>query len=245
MTSPQIDGRKLHMLHTLRDRLIVSCQAYPGEPLRDPETMARIAQSAVIGGAAAIRSQGLGDIRAIARNVSVPQIGLWKVGSEGVFITPTLEHALAVADAGAPIVALDGTRRERPDGRTLERTIRELKQRADVLVMADAGSVDDGIAAEDSGADIVGTTLAGYTGERPRTTGPDLELVSALSARLSVPLFAEGRIHTPAEARAALDAGAYSVVVGTAITHPASITSWYVDAIAREHDPTTDDLFRG
>ena len=234
MTSPQINDRKLHMLHTLRGRLIVSCQAYPGEPLRDPDAMARIAQSAVIGGAAAIRAQGLDDIRAIARTITVPQIGLWKVGGEGVFITPTLDHAVAVADAGAHIVAIDGTRRERPDGRSLQQTIRELKQRFDVLVMADAGSVDDAIAAEDAGADIVGTTLAGYTGERARTTGPDLELVNTLASRLSIPLFAEGRIHTPDEARAALAAGAYSVVVGTAITHPASITSWYVDALAQE-----------
>jgi N-acylglucosamine-6-phosphate 2-epimerase len=234
MTPHQITERKLHMLHTLRGRLVVSCQAYPGEPLRDPESMARIAESAVIGGAAAIRSQGLDDIRAIARRITVPQIGLWKVGSDGVFITPTLEHALAVVDAGADIVAVDGTRRARPDGLTLQQTIRELKQRTDVLVMADAGSVDDAVAAEDAGADIVGTTLSGYTEERPRTSGPDLDLVHALAARLAVPLFAEGRIHTPAEARAALDAGAHSVVVGTAITHPASITSWFVDAIEGE-----------
>jgi N-acylglucosamine-6-phosphate 2-epimerase len=240
MTPQHINDRKLHMLHTLRGRLIVSCQAYPGEPLRDPETMARIAQSAVIGGASAIRAQGLDDIRAIARSITVPQIGLWKVGADGVFITPTLDHAIAVAEAGANIVALDGTRRERPDGRTLQQTIQELKQRADVLVMADAGSVDDAIAAEDAGADIVGTTLAGYTGERPRTAGPDLELVNSLANRLGVPLFAEGRIHTPTEARAALDAGAYSVVVGTAITHPASITSWYVEALADENTLITD-----
>jgi N-acylglucosamine-6-phosphate 2-epimerase len=240
MTFQHINDRKLHMLHTLRGRLIVSCQAYPGEPLRDPETMARIAQSAVIGGASAIRAQGLDDIRAIARSITVPQIGLWKVGTDGVFITPTLDHAVAVAEAGANIVALDGTRRERPDGRTLRQTIQELKQRADVLVMADAGSVDDAIAAEEAGADIVGTTLAGYTGERPRTIGPDLELVNSLANRLGVPLFAEGRIHTPTEARAALDAGAYSVVVGTAITHPASITSWYVKALADENTLTTD-----
>ena len=244
MTPPPLD-RKLHMLHTLRGRLLVSCQAYPGEPLRDPDTMARIAQSAVIGGAAAIRSQGLDDIRAIARAVAVPQIGLWKVGADGVFITPTLEHAIAVAEAGADIVALDGTRRERPDGLTLRQTIHELKQRTDVLVMADAGSVDDGLAAEDAGADIVGTTLAGYTGERPRTNGPDLDLVSTLAAQLGVPLFAEGRIHTPIEARAALDAGAYSVVVGTAITHPASITSWYVEALTQDRTVLADSRLQG
>jgi len=231
------------VLAALHSRLIVSCQAYPGEPLRHPESMARIARSAVIGGAAAIRAQGLDDIRAISAAVSVPQIGLWKVGTEGVFITPTLEHALAVVEAGADIVALDGTRRPRPDGRTLTDSIRELRARTDALVMADVGSVDDALAAEQAGADIVGTTLAGYTGERPRTDGPDLELVELLAPRLSIPVFAEGRVSTPAQARAAWDAGAHSVVVGTAITHPASITSWFVDALTmgREHDARAAD----
>lgn len=220
------------LIHALRGGLIVSCQAYPGEPLRDADAMARIAQSAVLGGAVGIRAQGIDDIRAIAGSVTVPQIGLWKSGADGVFITPTLEHALAVADAGADIVAIDGTRRERPDGRTLAETIRLFKDRTGLPVMADAGSVDDALAAEDAGADIVGTTLSGYTGERARSAGPDLELVRLLGSRLSVPVFAEGRIRTPAEARAALDAGAYAVVVGTAITHPTSITSWFVDALA-------------
>lgn len=219
------------MIDSLRGRLIVSCQAYPGEPLRHPESMARIAQSAIIGGAAAIRAQGIEDIRLIVESVDVPVIGLWKVGDAGVFITPTLEHAVAVVEAGAGIVAIDGTRRIRPDGLSLSETIREIKSRTGALVMADAGSVDDALAAEAAGADIVGTTLAGYTGERARTSGPDLELIELVAARLTVPLFAEGRIHTPAQARSALDAGAFSVVVGTAITHPASITSWFVDSI--------------
>lgn len=222
------------MIETLRGRLLVSCQAYPGEPLRHPESMARIAESAVIGGAAAIRAQGLDDIRLIAERVTVPVIGLWKVGDTGVFITPTLRHALGVVAAGADIVAIDGTRRDRPDGRSLTDTIREIHDRTGALVMADAGSVDDGLAAQDAGADIVGTTLAGYTGERAKTVGPDLDLVESLASAISVPLFAEGRVHTPAQARAALDAGAFAVVVGTAITHPASIASWFAAALVRE-----------
>ncbi|MFB4350873.1 N-acetylmannosamine-6-phosphate 2-epimerase [Microbacterium sp. CR_7] len=231
MTSPHTDIALPARFRALRGGLVVSCQAYPGEPLRHPESMARIAQSAVTGGAVGIRSQGLDDIRAIAKVVDVPQIGLWKVGAEGVFITPTLDHALAVAEAGADIVAIDGTRRARPDGLTLEETIRRFHDETGLLVMADTGSVDDALAAEDAGADIVGTTLSGYTGERPVSDGPDLELVEILATRLTVPVLAEGRIRTPAEAKAALDAGAYSVVVGTAITHPATITSWFVDAL--------------
>jgi N-acylglucosamine-6-phosphate 2-epimerase len=219
------------LIDTLHGRLIVSCQAYPGEPLRDARAMALIAQSAAIGGAAGIRAQGLEDIRLIHDTVALPQIGLWKVGGDGVFITPTLEHALAVIDAGAEIVAIDGTPRPRRDGLSLAETIREIHDRTGALVMADADCLESGMTAAESGADIVGTTLSGYTDRRPKLPGPDLALIEDLSERLSVPLFAEGRIRTPAEAREALDRGAYAVVVGTAITHPATITSWFVDAI--------------
>ena len=87
-------------------------------------------------------------------------------------------------------------------------------------------------AAVDAGADLIGTTLAGYSGERPKTRGPDLELLEQVAAAgFGVPLIAEGRLHTPAQARAALDAGAFAVVVGTAITHPATITGWFADAL--------------
>jgi len=215
-------------LERLRGGLVVSCQAYPGEPMRHPETMAQIAEASVIGGAVGIRAQGIDDIELIHRRLTVPLVGLWKDGDDAVFITPTLEHALAVARAGADIVAIDGTRRPRPDGRALSEVIRAVHDETGALVMADCGSFDDGVAAAAAGADCVGTTLAGYTGERPATDGPDLEVLAALAAELDVPVIAEGRIHTPQHARAAQDAGAYSVTVGTAITHPASITSWFV-----------------
>jgi N-acylglucosamine-6-phosphate 2-epimerase len=219
------------ILEQLHHRLVVSVQAYPGEPMRDPDTMNRIAQAAVLGGAAGIRAQGLADIELIARTVAVPVIGLWKDGDDGVFITPTLRHAVAVADAGADVVALDGTRRPRPDGLTFARTLALLRDHTDALVMADCGSVDDAIAAADAGADIIGTPLAGYTGERPKTSGPDLELLDELVARVALPVMVEGRVHTPDQAAAALARGAYSVCVGTAITHPTTITSWFVTAI--------------
>ncbi|GAA5152851.1 N-acetylmannosamine-6-phosphate 2-epimerase [Microbacterium pseudoresistens] len=220
------------MIESLHRGLIVSCQAYPGEPLRDARAMALIAQSAARGGAVGIRAQGLADVRAIHEAVDLPQIGLWKVSGDDVFITPTLHHALDVVDAGAEIVAIDGTRRPRPDGLTLAETIARIHERTGALVMADAGSLDDARAAEDAGADIVGTTLAGYTDEREKTDGPDLELLAACVEALTTPVFAEGRIRTPAQARKALDAGAYAVVVGTAITHPTSITSWFAQELA-------------
>lgn len=223
---------KSEILQALRGRLIVSVQAYPGEPMRDPNTMAQIAASVVTGGAAAVRVQGLGDIRATRSAVEVPVIGLWKDGKEGVVITPTFQHAYAAALAGSHIVALDGTRRERPDGLSLAETVDRLHDRTNALVMADCGSLDDARAAADAGADIIGTTLAGYTGEREPTDGPDLELIGAIrDAELGPMLVAEGRIHTPAQAAAARAAGAEAVVVGTAITHPATISSWFAEAV--------------
>jgi N-acylglucosamine-6-phosphate 2-epimerase len=218
------------LVERLSGGLIVSCQAYPGEPMRHTGTIARVARAAVHGGAAAIRVQGLEDIHAV-KDLGVPVIGLVKEGADGVFITPTLQQALAVATAGAQIVALDGTRRPRPDALTLAQTIGELREQHPVLIMADCGSLADACAAEEAGADIVATTLAGYTQERSPTKGPDVALVREMAAACSVPIVAEGRIHTPADAAAVLRAGAHAVCVGTAITHPTTITSWFVAAL--------------
>ena len=226
------------VLDALRGGLIVSCQAYPGEPMLDPRTMAQVAQAAVAGGAAAIRGKGLEDLVALRAVVSVPIVGLVKVGDTGVYITPTLADCLDVAGTGAEVVALDGTRRPRPDGLTLAQTIAGLKAAyPDVLVMADCGSLADAEAAADAGADLLGTTLAGYTGEREKTEGPDWEVVDqvvALGRRLDPPrpVVVEGRIHTTAQAAEAIRRGAWSVCVGTAITHPTTITRWFADAVA-------------
>ncbi|HET8600601.1 MAG TPA: N-acetylmannosamine-6-phosphate 2-epimerase [Segeticoccus sp.] len=226
------------LLQPLRGRLVVSCQAYPGEPLRTPQAMCAMAQAVARGGAAGIRAQGLDDLRAIRSAVDLPVIGLWKDGDDDVFITPTLEHALAVAETGAHVVALDGTGRPRPDGRSLGETIAALREATEALVMADCSTFEEGVAAQAAGADLVGTTLAGYTAYTQKGDGPDLDLVAQLAARLTVPVVAEGRIHTPAHAAEAIRRGAFSVVVGTAITHPTSITSWFVDAVEGVADAT-------
>lgn len=218
-------------IEALRGRLVVSCQAYPGEPMRDPDTMRRVAQAVVRGGAAGVRAQGLADIAAIRASLDLPIIGLWKDGDDDVFITPTIEHALAVARVGADVVAVDGTSRSRPDGYTLAQTIAAVHEQTDALVMADCSTFEEGLDAARHGADLVGTTLAGYTAYTTKSTGPDLELVARLAAATDVPVVAEGRIHSPEQAAAALRAGASTVVVGTAITHPTTITSWFAAAV--------------
>lgn len=218
-------------LDAIRGGLVVSAQAYPAEPMRDPAVMTAVARAAVLGGAVGIRAQGLDDLRSMRAVLQVPIIGLVKVGQDGVFITPTVADAQAVAATGAEIVAVDGTTRPRPDGRPLADTV-EAVHAAGALVMADCGCAADAIAAVAAGVDCVGTTLAGYTGTRPRTDGPDLELVAALATQLTVPVVAEGRIRTPEEAAAALAAGAHAVVVGTAITHITTLTRDFAAALS-------------
>ena len=223
------------VLETMRGGLVVSCQAYPGEPMLDPNTMAQVARAAIAGGAVAIRGKGLDDLRAMRAVVDEPIIGLVKIGDTGVYITPTLADCIEVAGTGADVVALDGTRRPRPDGLTLAETVVGLREaHPDVLVMADCGSVGDAVAALDAGVDILGTTLAGYTGEREKTDGPDWEVVDGiveLARESGTPVLVEGRVHTTAQAAEAVRRGAWAVVVGTAITHPTSITRWFAEAV--------------
>jgi len=219
------------VLRRLRGGLVVSCQAPPGDPLRGPAFMTAMARAAVLGGAVGIRAEGPDDVQAVRRAVEVPVIGLWKQGTEGVYITPTVDHARAVAEAGAEIVAIDATGRPRPDRSTVPELVAGLRQTHRCLVMADVSTLEEGAAAAEAGADLVGTTLSGYTPYSRQGPGPDLGLVAALAARVEVPVVAEGRITTPAEARAALDAGAWAVVVGGAITRPELITARFAAAL--------------
>ncbi|MGW6399576.1 N-acetylmannosamine-6-phosphate 2-epimerase [Streptomyces sp. NPDC055134] len=214
----------------LTGRLIVSCQAPPGDPMRDADTLVRLARAAASGGAAGIRANEPEVVAAISAAVDLPLIGLWKDGDTGVYITPTVRHALAVAEAGAHIVAADATARPRPDGGTFADIVAAVHA-AGALVMADVATFDEGVAAAAAGADLVSTTLSGYVPGSPRQDGPDLELVAALSATVDVPVVAEGRIRTPEEAALALARGAHSVVVGTAITAPTALTSRFAAAL--------------
>ena len=211
------------LVQSLKSGLIVSVQAYPGEPLRHPETMAQMARACELGGAAAIKGR-----------VEIPVIGLWKEGHEGVYITPTLRHALAVVNAGADVVALDATDRARPDGRTFAETVRSLRERTDALVMADCMTMDDIRRSVACGCDLVSTTLSHNKAAIDTTLddGPDLPLLRQATTEFpGIAIICEGHVHTPADAKAAIDAGAWAVVSGTGITHPTSITSWFKAAI--------------
>jgi N-acylglucosamine-6-phosphate 2-epimerase len=217
-------------LEQVRGQLIVSCQALPGEPLHGPDIMARMALAAQMGGAAAIRANGPDDVRAIRASIRLPIIGLYKDGTEGVYITPTVAHALIVVQAGADVVALDATLRQRPNGDTLAEQIAAVHAHGR-LVLADVSTLEEALYAQAQGADLAAPTLSGYTEYSPKLTGPDYALLQAMVQTLRIPVIAEGRIRTPHEARLALEYGALAVVVGSAITRPQLITEGFVQAL--------------
>lgn len=168
MNDPAPSSRVADLLSA---RLIVSCQAPPGDPLRDTGTLVRLARAAAAGGAAGIRANEPEVIAAISAAVDLPLIGLWKDGDTGVYITPTVRHALAVAEAGAHVVAADATARPRPDGGTFADIVAAVHA-AGALVMADVATFDEGVAAAAAGADFVSTTLSGYVPGSPARTVP-------------------------------------------------------------------------
>ncbi|MEU3948547.1 putative N-acetylmannosamine-6-phosphate 2-epimerase [Streptomyces sp. NPDC029526] len=215
---------------TLRGRLIVSCQAPPGDPMRHTDTLVRMALAARAGGAAAVRVNDPEVVAATVAAVDLPVIGLWKDGDTGVFITPTVRHALALVDAGAAVVAADATDRPRPDGSSFAALV-EAVHAAGALVMADVSTYEEGRRAAEEGADFVASTLSGYVPGTPQQDGPDLRLVADLAVGAGAPVIAEGRIATPEQAADALAAGALSVVVGTAITAPTALTRRFVEGL--------------
>jgi N-acylglucosamine-6-phosphate 2-epimerase len=209
--------------------LIVSCQPVIGGPMDRPDIVAAFARAALDGGAAGLRIQGLANLRAVRAVTDAPVIGLLKTDAEdgSVFITPRVEQARALVEAGADIVAFDATDRPRPDPLgSLVAAIRE----SGALAMADCATAADGIRAAALGCEVIGSTLSGYTGGAV-PAGPDLALVARL-AETGAFVIAEGRYHAPADAAAAIRAGADAVVVGSAITRPEHVTGWFAAAIA-------------
>ena len=221
---------------SLQRSLIVSCQAAPGDPLDDVETLRRVAVSVLRGGAGGLRANGVSSIKAFRGETSLPIIGIMKRYIEDeVVITPDFASARAVSDAGADIIALDCTTRrlQRPldAGDLWPDLIVRVHDELGKPVLADIATLEEGMAAEAAGADAVATTLYGFTPETAQFRSVNWELVEQLAKRLKIPLVVEGHITQPEEVRRALDMGAYAVVVGSAITRPESITARFVKKI--------------
>jgi N-acylglucosamine-6-phosphate 2-epimerase len=216
--------------------LIVSCQALEDEPLHDPHIMGKMALAAREGGAVGIRANSGADIKAIKREVSLPIIGLKKAVYTGspVYITPTWDEVREVAEAGAEIIALDATDRERPNGATLNALVEQIRlEYPSRFIMADVSTAEEAKQAEELGFDLIGSTLAGYTEKTKGRALPDLALISTLSKSLKTPILAEGGIWTLEQLEKVMAAGAYGAVIGTAITRPREITKRFCSGLAK------------
>lgn len=224
----------MNRLESVKGKLIVSCQALPDEPLHSSFIMGRMAYAAFVGGASGIRANTVADIQEIKKNVFLPIIGIIKevYGDNPVYITPTMKEIDKLVAEGVDVIAIDGTKRERPDGNTLENLMKEAKEKyPNQLFMADTSCVEEAITCEKLGFDFVGTTLVGYT-EYTKGNDPLTELEKVIKA-VNIPVIGEGNLDTPEKARKALDLGAYAVVVGGAITRPQQITKKFVTEMSK------------
>lgn len=224
------------ILNSIRGGLIVSCQALEDEPLHSSYIMARMAYSAMQGGASGIRANSVEDINEIKKIVSLPIIGIIKKEYEGscVYITPTMKEVDELVECGADIIAIDATDNLRPDGRRLDSFFAEVRRKyPDQLFMADCSCVEEGLYAEKIGFDIISTTMSGYTQNTKGTPLPNFDMMRKLVEQVKKPVIAEGGIWNTEELVRALNTGVLAAVIGTAITRPNEITKRYVDAVVK------------
>ena len=224
---------KKELYEYLRGELIVSCQALPGEPLYREEggVMCLMAQAAKNAGVKAIRAQGIVDIKQIKEQTNLPVIGIIKKSYPGyaTYITATMDEVDKLVEVGSDIIALDCTNRERGDGKTPSEFVKEIKEKyPSIVLMADISNLEEAIEAEKAGVDFVWTTMNGYTPYTTVSKKFDPSLVKEIVKNVKIPVIAEGKIHEPKEAKAALEAGAHCMVVGGAITRPQEITSRFL-----------------
>lgn len=230
------EERLKNFLDAVHGRMIVSCQAVKGEPLyvEEKSVMDLMARAAKMAGAPAIRTSGIRDVAAVKEETGLPVIGLVKVRYEGYesYITPTMKEVEELVAAGSDVVAVDCTAGKRGDGRTAAEYLKEIRRAyPEIILMADISTYEEGMTAQSSGADLIGTTMSGYTPWSPKLKGPDFELMRRLSADAGIPVIGEGRIHTPEQAVEALHTGVWSIVVGGAITRPLEIAKRFMEAI--------------
>ena len=223
----------MKVVDKIKNKVIVSVQALSHEPLYDEKCMAAMMKSVIIGGADGLRVAGGRDIRNAKTMFDVPVIGITKPEvipenwQEVVYITPDLTKVNEVITAGADIVAFDGTARIRK-GCNLKQIIDTVRL-SNKVSMADISTFEEGVNARLLGADIISTTLAGYTKESlPADDKPAFDLLEKLVKELDCPIILEGRISTPEHVTKAFDIGAHAVVIGGAITKPISLTRKFV-----------------
>lgn len=228
-------NQEMGIVDKLKNKVIVSVQAMPDEPLYKEECIIAMMQSVVNGGAAGLRVAGSRDVKNAKKLFDVPVIGLTKPDKlpenwrDVVYITPTLKEVNELIEADADIIAFDGT--SRPRECPLEDMIARIKS-AGRLSMADISTFEEGLNCEKLGVDILSTTLSGYTAEtKTNSDEPDFELLENLVKYTKLPVILEGRIWEPHQVKKAFELGAHAVVIGSAITRPQLITKRFLEAL--------------
>ena len=224
------------MLNEVKDRLIVSCQALPNEPLHSSFIMSKMALAAKQGGAKGIRANSKEDIIAIKKEVDLPVIGIVKrdYDNSSVFITATFKEIDELLDSGCEMIAMDATHRERPENIPLSDLVNYVREKNPTIqLMADIATLEDAIQSEKLGFDCISTTLHGYTEETQgrKLYDHDFEFLKNVLEHVKVPVIAEGNVMTPEMYKRCMDLGAYSCVVGGAITRPRDITQLFVKQV--------------
>lgn len=229
--------KKREILESMKGGLIVSCQVQHDDPVYSMDFVVKMAKAAEWGGAVGIRANSPDQIAEIRKSVTLPIIGLYKIWHEDtdVFITPTLEAAKQVWEAGAEIIALDCTAQITHEGRPAYELLPIVKKEIpEAIIFADVSNYEEAKRAVELGADIVGPTLYGYTEETKHIEQPDLREFARMCRDFGneVCMIMEGHVYTPEDAMKCLYLGAHSVVVGSAITRPHLITKRFVDLLS-------------
>lgn len=224
----------MDIINRLKGKVVVSVQAMPSEPLYQESCINAMMKSVVKGGAGGLRVAGARDVKNAKKLFDIPVIGLTKPEvipsnwQEIVYITPTIKEVIELIEAGADIIAFDGTMRERPNGEKLEDLIKYIKINKRIS-MADISTLEEALNAEKLGANVISTTLSGYTQfSQNRGENPDFELLRELVENINLPIVLEGRIWEPEQVDKAFEIGAHCVVIGSAITRPQLITKRFV-----------------
>lgn len=216
-----------------RGGLIVSCQAPADSPLAKPEIIAAFAETAHRNGAVGVRIDSPAHISAVKARIETPVLGIYKIvrDESEVYITPTFDAARKIAYAGADVIALDATFRQRPNNEKIEDIVGQIKDHLKKPVAADVATFEEGLRAAEIGFDAVITTLSGYTTETKHVLEPDFELVEKLAKSLSTPVICEGRLSSAKDIKRAFECGAFAVVVGSAITGVDGLVRKFADAL--------------